>query len=93
MKVEMRPVIDIWSLSDALEAQYNWELDAHMVCQLMFDDNYCNDCYKSYWFSEDEKYEGYSWQNETRIMQENLIKSFLRDLMPDYDRVLVDVSW
>ena len=93
VKVEMRPVIDIWSLSDALEDQYHWELDTHTVCQMMFGDEYCNDSFKNYWFAEDEEYKGFSWQNETRIMQENLIKSFLRDLLPGHERVLVDVSW
>ena len=51
IEVEMRPVIDIWSLSDALEAKYHWGLEAHTVCQIMFGDAYHNDSFKSYWFA------------------------------------------
>ena len=93
MKVEMMPVIDSFSLAEALAAQYNWDLDVGDICELMFGDSYYNDSYKGYWFAEDETYKGYSWQNETRIMQENLIKGYLRDLLPNHERVLVDVSW
>ena len=93
IEVEMRPVIDIWSLSDALEAKYHWGLEAHTVCQIMFGDAYHNDSFKSYWFAGDDLYRGYSWQNETRITRENLIRSFLRDLLPNHERVLINVSW
>lgn len=93
VKIEMRPVIDIWSLADELEDRYHWGLEAYSVCQLMFGDQYYNDSFKSYWFAEDDIFRGYSWQNETRIAQRNLINSFLRDLLPDHERVLIDVSW
>ena len=93
VKVEMKPVIDIWSLTEALEAQYHWGLDAHTICQMMFRDEYYNNSFKSYWFAGDELFRGYSWQNETKITQENLIRSFLRDLLPNHERVLIDVSW
>lgn len=93
MEYEMRPVIDIYSLTDALEEKYHWGLESHEVCQLMFNDEYVNDSYKSYGYSQDEKYEGYPWQSESRIGFQNMIKQFLREAIPGHTRVLVDVSW
>lgn len=85
LEFEMRPVIDIWSLADALEERYGWGIDAHDLCQLMFDDNYVNDCFKSYYFAND---------GCKKNSQEELICKFLREQLPAYcKRILVDVSW
>lgn len=93
MPIEMMPTIDIYSLADALEAQYHWEMDSSELCALLFNDEYNNYSYKSYSFEKDEKYEGYSWQDENKIAQENLVKGFLRDILPNHKRILIDVSW
>ena len=42
---------------------------------------------------EMEEYEGHSWQDEAHIRLENCIKTFLRDMFPNYDYVVVDVMW
>ena len=93
MEIKMMPVIDSFSLSEALDEKYNWDLDVCDICKLMFDDDYCNYSYKSFWFKEDEVYEGYTWQSELNIKYTNMIKRYLRELLPNYDKVLVDVSW
>ena len=52
-----------------------------------------NDCYKSYYFEDDEEYTGKSWQNEERIRVRNLVNAYLRDILPGHESVLIDVSW
>ena len=40
-----------------------------------------------------EEYEGHFWQDESHIRLENCIKTFLCDMFPDCDYVVVDVTW
>ena len=63
------------------------------IRRLMFDDFYMNDVCCKYYIDEMEEYEGHSWQNEDYIRLENCIKTFLRDMFPDCDYVVVDVMW
>lgn len=95
MKYEMMPVVDVYELEDVLKAQYGPDImgDNDFLANLMFYDNYCNDCYKSYYFKCDEIYEGKSWQNEEHIRILNCLNSILRDTFPNHERVIVDVSW
>lgn len=89
---EMKPVIDIGTLEDAVCAQFNINIEEHLAT-VLFGDCYMNDCYKSYYFAEDDEYEGYFWQNEEHIRIRNLVNAYLRDILPGYDSILVDVSW
>jgi hypothetical protein len=40
-----------------------------------------------------EEYEGHEWQDEEQIRYENMVKAYLQDILPDYQAVLIDVSW
>lgn len=91
MKFKIMPVITIWDLTEALEAQYHWGLDEHELRELMFEQEYMNDCYKRYSFDEDAVCWGIEYEEVVR--QENLLKGFLRDTFPEHSAVLVDVSW
>lgn len=86
----MYPVIDIRDLEDAVNRQFGVDLELR---PLLFNDYYANDSYKRYWYDEIEEYEGHEWQDERQIREENLVKTYLRDILPDYDAVLIDVSW
>lgn len=87
---EMKPVIEIGVLEEAIYTQFNVNYDLRSI---LFYDDYMNDCYKSYYFADDEEYEGYSWQDEERIRMRNLVNAYLRDILPGHDSVLIDVSW
>ena len=91
MKYNILPVIEIGALEEALTIQYGEGFND--LRQLMFGDCYMNDVYCAFWFDNLEEYEGKYWQNEEDIRKMNCIKTFLQDTFPNYNRVLVDVSW
>ena len=88
---KMFPVIEIGALERELKIQFDVEIDE--LRNILFDDDYQNDCYKSYCFADDEEYTGESWENEEEIRIRNLVNAHLRDILPDYTHVLIDVSW
>lgn len=87
----MMPVVDVDELEDAVNAQFGCEI-AEMR-NLLFSDDFSNDSYQSFWYGQMEIFEGRSWQNEEKIRLRNLVRAYLQDTIPDYDRVLVNVSW
>ena len=74
-------VINIRDLENALVQQYGSEGFSDLR-NILFGDYYMNDCYKSYYFEDD---------NSSAII--NCVNAFLRDTFPGEDTVLVDVSW
>ena len=89
---EMRPVIEIYVLEDELKTRFGVDVEGELR-NILFYEDYMNDCYKSYYFADDEEYTGKSWQNEERIRVRNLVNAYLRDILPGHDSVLIDVSW
>lgn len=87
----MMPVVDVDELERAVNAQFGCEIDE--MRNLLFDDDYNNDSYQSFWYGQMEVFEGYNWQDEEKIRLRNLVRAYLQDTIPDHDRVLVDVSW
>lgn len=87
----MYPVVDYNNLKAAVNLQFNTDIED--ICQLLFGDDYMNDSYKRFYFSGMEEYHGYSWENEENIRLRNLVRAYLKDALPDYEYVLIDVSW
>ena len=87
----MYPVVDYNNLRAAVNLQFNTDIDD--ICQLLFGDDYMNDSYKRFYFRGMEEYHGYSWENEENIRLRNLVRAYLKDALPDYEYVLIDVSW
>ena len=87
----MYPVVDYNNLKAAVNLQFNTDIED--ICQLLFGDDYMNDSYKRFYFSGMEEYHGYSWENEENIRLRNLVRAYLQDALPDYNCVLIDVSW
>lgn len=87
----MYPVIEVGVLEDEIKTQFGVDVQGELS-SILFYDNYMNDCYKSYCFEDDEEYK-YSWQNEDHVRIRNLVNAYLRDILPDYTHVLVDVTW
>jgi hypothetical protein len=88
----MYPVIDVDALENELKTQFDIDIEGNLR-SILFYDNYQNDCYKSYCFEDDEEFHGYAWENEEHIRIRNLVNAYLRDILPDYTHVLVDVTW
>ena len=87
----MYPVIEVRTLEKELKVQFDVEVDD--LSNILFGDEYQNDCYKSYGFTYDEEFHGYDWEDEEEIRIRNLVNAYLRDILPDYERVLIDVTW
>lgn len=95
MKYKILPHFWIEDLEQALEAQYGTEFIEEVgdLRNFLFNDYFSNDASYQYRINELEEYEGKPWQNETRIRLENCIKTFLIDIFPGYEMVVIDVTW
>ena len=91
MKVIMMPVIDASELESAVNIQFGSNICD--IADLLFGDCFINDSYKSFYYRENETYNGFPWENEEDIRHRNLVRAYLQDVIPDHDRVLIDVSW
>lgn len=91
MKHSTEIVIDVCDLEDEICATYG--IDHFEGRNLFWEEDYCNDSYKSLYLDDDEEYKGYSWQNEEEIKLRNLIYAHLRKCFPNAKRVLVEVTW
>lgn len=78
-----------------LETRVNQQFDVHIkdIADLLFEGNYHNDSYKYFYFGELDEYHGLPWEDEEQIRLTNLVKTYLKDTLPQYDAVLIDVSW
>ena len=74
-------VINIRDLENALVQQYGSK-EFSDLRNILFGDYYMNDCYKSYYFEDDDS---------SAII--NCVNAFLRDTFPGEDTVLIDISW
>ena len=98
MKYKMMPVIWVGDLKEAIEAQYgiHFEWDENLR-NILFDDDYCNDCAKQLNIFDVEEYdpafESYPWFNERNFRIKNLVKTYLQDVFPDQEYVMIDVMW
>ena len=89
---KMLPVIEVDVLEKELKIQFDVDIEGELR-NILFYDNYQNDCYKSYYFDDDIEFHGYTWENEEHIRIRNLVNAYLRDILPNYDSVLIDVTW
>lgn len=79
--------ISIYDLEEALVLQYGSE-DFSDLRSILFGDYFMNDCYKSYCFEG-----GYDEENDENGHIINCVNTFLQDIFPDEDTVLIDISW
>lgn len=91
LKYSKAIVIKACDLREAVFAKYGVEIEE--IRNLLFYDDYTNDCFKKYYFDDDYEYEGNSWENEEDIKTKNLINQLLRETFPGETEVLIDVSW
>lgn len=99
MKYTMMPVIWVGDLEEALKAQYgpdflNWDDNLRNI---LFDDSYCNDVAKQLNILDVEEWDDsfleYEWFNERHWRIRNCVLTFLQDLFPGQEYVMIDVMW
>ena len=86
------PVVDADELERAVNQQFDCGIDE--IRNLLFDDDYQNDSYKLFDYFDMEEY--FDWMgpaDEEAIRLRNLVRAYLQDTIPDYEMVLVNVSW
>ena len=91
MNYTLFPVINADELRRAVNQQYGVEIED--LADLLFPSEYQNDSYKYFYYDELEEYHGFPWEDEEEIRLTNLVKTYLKDTLPKYDAVLIDVSW
>lgn len=82
----IKPVVCVEDLEHAVNLQYGVDLDLR---DLLFSDSK----YINFDFNCMEIFAGASWQNEERIREINLVKTYLQDTLPDFTEVIIDLSW
>ena len=87
----MMPVVSADELEKAVNMQFGCEI--HDITNLLFGDNYYNDSYQGFWYDELETYEECDDMAEEEIRLRNLVRTYLQDTIPEFSRVLIDVSW
>jgi hypothetical protein len=99
MKYKMMPVIWVGDLREALIAQYGPDFlnRNDNLRNILFDDQYCNDVAKKlniYDIEEwDDSYLTYEWFDERQWRIRNCVLTFLQDLFPNQEYVMIDVTW
>ena len=91
--VTMLPTVNAFDLEKAINIQYGLNIDD--IHEILFDDRYYNDTYSSFDIADIEEYDE-EWEDpeeEERIRLRNLIRGYLKDILPDWEYVLVDTSW
>ena len=86
------PVVDAWKLEHEVNLQF--DCDITDICNLLFGDYYQNDSYMLFdYFDMEECFDWMEPADEEAIRLRNLVRAYLQDTIPDYEMVLVNVSW
>lgn len=93
MTFKICKTIGVRDLEKDIQIQYGTYID---ISQIFFGDSFANDSYMKLHFKAD-------WNEEITpdtdpedmegIVQRNLVRSYLRVILPDDDFILVDLSW
>lgn len=89
MRYKKMVTINIYDLEEALVQQYGSE-EFSDLRNILFGDEYMNDCYKRYYFLDDGMLIRDD-DDELHIIK--CVNAFLQDIFPDEDTVLIDISW
>lgn len=87
MRYKKMVTINIYDLEEALVQQYGSE-EFSDLRNILFGDEYMNDCYKRYYFLDIYLNEE---DDNTHIIK--CVNAFLQDIFPNEDTVLIDISW
>lgn len=83
MEVKMMPTVSSYDLEKAIKQRYNLDVD---IPTLLFPEDFMNDCFKEYAYKDTR-------ENEFHESEEPCVRQYLRDAFPQYDSILVKISW
>lgn len=90
MSYTMMPVFTADAICDIFNVQCESEddkIDSHELRDVFWPEDYCNSSYKRLYLEEDK----YVWNDRQELG--NKIRAAVKSLYPNFDLVLVDVSW
>lgn len=77
MEVKMMPTVSSYDLEEAIKQQYDLDVD---IPTLLFPEDFMNDCFKEYAYKDTREDEFCESED-------------LRDVFPQYESILVKISW
>ena len=99
MKYQIMPVIWVGDLEKALKLHYGSDFlnGDDNLRNILFDDNYCNDVAKRLNILDIEEWDDsfleYEWFDERDWRIRNRVLTFLQNIFPDREYVMIDVMW
>ena len=79
----MMPTVSSYELEEAIKLQYGLDVE---IPTLLFPEDFMNDCFKEY------AYKDTRW-DEFCGSEELCVRQYLRDVLPQYESILVKISW
>ena len=83
LNFKMMPVFSSEEIRNAYNSQCKEEEQIEDLANLFWPENFCNNSYKRLWLAKSQFDED---------LEEN-VRTFLRESFPEYESILVDVSW
>ena len=83
MEVKMMPTVSSYELEEAIKLQYGLDVD---IPTLLFPEGFMNDCFKKYAYKD-------TCEDESCESEELCVRQYLRDVFPQYESILVKISW
>lgn len=75
----MMPTVSSYELEEAIKLQYGLDVE---IPTLLFPEDFMNDCFKEYAY-KDTRWDKFCESDEL----------YLRDVFPQYESILVKISW
>ena len=88
MTINMFPGVDLYELERAVILQYGENEYFSDLAPLLFGDQYYNDSYQSFDLEDDE-----SDDPTPEAVARQCVRTYLKDLLPDYSQVLIFICW
>lgn len=83
MEVKMMPTVSSYDLEEAIKQQYDLDVD---IPTLLFPEDFMNDCFKEYAYKDTR-------EDEFCESEELCVRQYLRDVFPQYESILIKISW
>ena len=83
MEVKMMPTVSSYELEEAIKLQYGLDVE---IPTLLPPEDFMNDCFKEYAY-KDTRWDEFCESDELCVRQ------YLRDVFPQYESILVKISW
>ena len=87
MTYRMMPCVSLWTILKEVQKEYE-EVSFDRLKDILWFARPANDCYKEYYFGD-----GPIVECDVRNKIENYVIALLEKQFPEYDTVLIDVSW